>query len=69
MAFQSAKGMRAQSAILETTKVDTAASFLKNKGFIVVGWGRSMGAVSLLLSNEIDIMAADSPFCSLKEVC
>jgi hypothetical protein len=30
--------------------VDIAARYLKGLGYKVVGWGRSMGSVSLLLS-------------------
>ena len=35
----------------ECKDVDVAARYLKNQGYIVVGWGRSMGGVSLLKSN------------------
>lgn len=34
----------------EAKEVDTAARWLKERGYRVVGWGRSMGAVSLLMS-------------------
>ena len=34
----------------ESKDVDIAAKYLKNRGYLVAGWGRSMGAVSLLLS-------------------
>ena len=37
----------------ESQEVDLAAKYLKKLGYRVVGWGRSMGAVSLLLSCEI----------------
>lgn len=49
--------------------MDIAAKYLKNLGYKVVGWGRSMGAVSLLMSEEIDIMISDSAYSSLDEVC
>jgi pimeloyl-ACP methyl ester carboxylesterase len=35
----------------EAAEVDVAVRFLKGRGLKVVGWGRSMGAVSLLLSS------------------
>jgi hypothetical protein len=35
----------------ESKEVNIAAKHLKSLGYIVVGWGRSMGAVSLLLSS------------------
>jgi hypothetical protein len=38
-------------------------------GYPIVGWGRSMGAVSLLMSSKCDIMIADSPFSSLYDLC
>jgi hypothetical protein len=34
----------------ESVEVDIAAKYLKSQGYRVVGWGRSMGSVSLLLS-------------------
>jgi hypothetical protein len=34
----------------ESEEVDIAARYLKGLGYRVVGWGRSMGSVSLLLS-------------------
>ena len=34
----------------EAVEVDTAVRFLREKGFKVAVWGRSMGAVSALLS-------------------
>ena len=42
-----------------------AAKYIKSLGYLVVGWGRSMGAVSLLLSTECEILVVDSPFSSL----
>lgn len=67
-------GMRFQSQYItlgskESKEVDIAARYLKKLGYKVVGWGRSMGSVSLLLSSEIDIMIADSPFSSLVTLC
>lgn len=54
----------------EGIEADAAAKYLKSKGYMqLVGWGRSMGAVSLLMSNECDIMVVDSPFCSLSRLC
>ena len=53
----------------ESEEIDTAISFLKGKGIKVVGWGRSMGAVSLLLSSKCDVMITDSPFSSLSTLC
>jgi hypothetical protein len=53
----------------ESKDVDTAASFLKAAGYIVVGWGRSMGAVSLLMSEQCDIMVADSAYSNLSVLC
>ena len=35
----------------ESKDVDVAARYLKEQGFKVVGWGRSMGGVSLLKSS------------------
>jgi hypothetical protein len=49
--------------------VDIATAFLRGKGHKVVGWGRSMGSVSLLLSSECQVIVADSPFCSLRSLC
>lgn len=37
--------------VQESTEVDVAAKWIKEKGYEVVGWGRSMGSVSLLMSN------------------
>ncbi len=46
--------------------MDRAAEWLRDKfGLPVVGWGRSMGAVSLLMSQGLDVMLVDSPFASL----
>ena len=53
----------------ECKDVDVAAVFLKSKGYVVVGWGRSMGAVSLLMSKECDIMVADSAYANLPSLC
>ena len=36
----------------ESLEVDIAAAYLEQFGIPVVGWGRSMGAVSLLLSSK-----------------
>lgn len=46
-----------------------AARWLKQQNYVVVGWGRSMGSVSLLLSQECSVMVADSPFCDLTRLC
>lgn len=54
--------------IKESKQANLAAKYLEDKGFKVVGWGRSMGAASLLLS-DIKIMVVDSAFCSIKELC
>lgn len=35
----------------------------------MIGWGRSMGAVSLLKNTECDIMIADSAYSDLTELC
>jgi hypothetical protein len=43
--------------------------FLETKGVPVVLWGRSMGAVSAIMSNRATIMVLDSAFTSLKTVC
>ena len=48
-------GLRTQANYIslgkhEASEVDIAARFLKSLGHRVIGWGRSMGAVSLLLS-------------------
>jgi len=53
----------------ESKDVDRAAIYLKEQGYTVVGWGRSMGAVSLLKSNELDIMVADSAYSNLTYLC
>lgn len=53
----------------ESKDVNTAAAFLKQKGYEVVGWGRSMGAVSLLMSSELDIMVSDSAYSNLSALC
>lgn len=53
----------------ESTDVDVAARFLKSRGHRVVGWGRSMGAVSLLLSSECSILIADSAYANLAQLC
>lgn len=63
-------GLRYESSYItlgkkESKEVDIAAKYLKNLGYKVAGWGRSMGAVSLLLSQEIDIMVVDSAYSSL----
>jgi fermentation-respiration switch protein FrsA (DUF1100 family) len=49
--------------------VDVAAAFLKNKGYEVIGWGRSMGAASLLMSHECNVMIADSAYSNLSALC
>ena len=48
--------------------MDKAVIFLREKGYKVAVWGRSMGAVSTLLSEESDILIVDSPFSNLKTV-
>jgi hypothetical protein len=53
----------------ESSDVDVAARFLKSKGHRVVGWGRSMGAVSLLMSSECNLMIADSAYSNLANLC
>ena len=53
----------------ESKDVDTAARYLKEQGYKVVGWGRSMGAVSLLKSTECDIMVSDSAYSNLTKLC
>lgn len=53
----------------ESKDVDRAAVYLKELGYLVVGWGRSMGAVSLLNSSECDIMVSDSAYCNLTQLC
>lgn len=53
----------------ECKDVDTVACFLKSAGYKVVGWGRSMGAVSLLLSDQCDLMVADSAYSNLSVLC
>lgn len=52
----------------EALEVDKAVKFLKQKHLKVVVWGRSMGAVSALLSTQCDTLIVDSPFSSLKVV-
>ena len=49
----------------ESKEVDIAVRFLRERGLKVIVWGRSMGAVSALLSKEADIVVADSAFSSL----
>ena len=51
--------------IRESRQANLAAKFLEGEGYRVVGWGRSMGAASVLLS-DIKIMIADSAFSSIK---
>jgi hypothetical protein len=53
----------------EAQEVDIAASYLRSKGYSVVGWGRSMGSVSALLSTECQVVVADSPYSSLRDLC
>lgn len=53
----------------EARDVDVAANFLKAAGHRVVGWGRSMGAVSLLMSEQCDVMVADSAYSNLAVLC
>jgi hypothetical protein len=53
----------------ESGDVDVAARFLKSRGHRVVGWGRSMGAVSLLLSSECSLIVADSAYSNLAHLC
>ena len=53
----------------EAEEVDIAVRFLRSKNYKVALWGRSMGAVSALLSSECDVIVADSPFSSLRSVC
>lgn len=55
--------------VKEAEEVDAAARWLKGNGYNVVGWGRSMGSVSLLMSEECSIMVADSPFSDLNTLC
>lgn len=49
----------------ESKEADSAVIFLRSLGYKVGLWGRSMGAVSALLSTEADIVVADSAFSSL----
>ena len=53
----------------ESKDVDRAAKYLKSQGYRVVGWGRSMGGVSLLKSKELDIMVSDSAYSNLHNLC
>lgn len=43
--------------------------YLGRKGYTIVVWGRSMGAVSALMSDKASIVISDSAFSSLKRVC
>ena len=45
------------------------AKYLKAEGYRVVGWGRSMGGVSLLMSDQCDLMVVDSAYSNLSELC
>ena len=53
----------------ESKDVNVAARYLKGQGYRVVGWGRSMGGVSLLMSDEIDLMVSDSAYSNLHNLC
>lgn len=54
----------------ESKEVDAIVEYIQTKkGLPVVLWGRSMGAVSALMSSKAKIMVVDSAFSSLKKVC
>lgn len=53
----------------ESSEVDIAVKYLRNEGYTVVCWGRSMGAVSVLRSTESEIIIADSAYSNLTNLC
>ena len=53
----------------QASQVQTVVSYLKNQGYQVALWGRSMGAVSALLYGKSEVIIADSPFRSMKKLC
>lgn len=53
----------------ESAEVDRAVEFMVGRGMKVVVWGRSMGAVSALMSTKAKVLVVDSAFSDLKTLC
>ena len=53
----------------EAEQIGSVVKSLEAKGFMVVLWGRSMGASSALKYGGTFITVADSPFASMERVC
>jgi hypothetical protein len=53
----------------ESEQVATVVNFLKEKGYKVILWGRSMGAATALRYGKTSVIVADSAFKSFKSLC
>lgn len=53
----------------EAEQANTVVNFLKEQGFRVIIWGRSMGAATALLYGKAEFIVADSSFKSFKSLC
>lgn len=53
----------------ESEQVRTVTNYLRSKDYVVFLWGRSMGAASALKYGKADVIVADSPFRSMKNLC
>ncbi len=49
--------------------MQAVVGFLRERGYQVYLWGRSMGAVSAIRYGKADVIVADSPFRSMKKLC
>jgi len=53
----------------ESQQAKSVAKYLRNQGFNVILWGRSMGAATSLLYGDAEFIVADSSFKSFKSLC
>lgn len=53
----------------ESEQAASVADYLRNLGYHVILWGRSMGAATALLYGKAKMIVADSSFKSFKSLC
>ena len=53
----------------EAEQAETVVSFLRERGYRIVVWGRSMGAATALRFGKASVIVADSAFKSFKSLC
>ena len=55
--------------VRESEQVDTVVKFLKQAGYRVVLWGRSMGGATAIKYGKAPVIVADSAFSSFRSLC